>query len=89
MNLRVIKKDVDFIVDEFLSDALLSYSFAKEGAKQDKIMEVINEAIAFRDETIKKISHPEGNTKAYYKTVRDNFNNTIDTLFDKLSAAVK
>ena len=65
MNLRVIKKDVNYLIDEFLNDAL-----------------------DLRDETLTKISHPEGDKKTYYRNLMDGLLSSLDVMYDKLSEAV-
>ncbi len=90
MNLRVIKKDVDFLTQEFLSDAVISLNFAKEEKKKEKILNIINEVIAIRDETFAKINHPDSkNPKAFFHTLGEDFVKAIDAQYDKLSKAIK
>lgn len=90
MNLRVIKKDIDFLIDEFLSDALIGLSFAQDDAKRESITNVINEAVELRHETFAKINHPEKeNVKAFYNKTNEGFLNSLDLIYDKLSEAVK
>lgn len=90
MNLRVVKKDIDFLTDEFLSDALISLGFAQDdNAKREAITDIINEAIDLRAETYSKINHPEKeNIKAFYRTITQNFLESLDAIYDKLSKAV-
>ena len=90
MNLRVFKKDVDFLTEDFLSDALISMGFAREESKRENILGIINEAIDLRDETYAKINHPEeGNLKAYYRKTTEDFLKSLDALCDKLGEAIK
>jgi hypothetical protein len=70
MNLRVFKKDIDFLTEDFLSDALISMGFAREESKRENILGIINEAIDLRDETYVKINHPE---KENLKHVNTNY----------------
>lgn len=90
MNLRVFKKDVDFLVEEIISDALLGLNFAKGSEKEEVIINVINEAVALRDATYTKINHPDKeNIKAYYNGVRREFLESLDGLFEKLSETAR
>ena len=87
MNLRVFKKDIDFLTEDFLSDALISMGFAREESKREKILDIINEAI---DDTYSKINHPEsGNLKAYYRNTTEEFLKSLDALCEKLGEAIK
>ena len=90
MNLRVFKKDVDFLTEDFLSDALISMGFAREESKRENILGIINEAIDLRDEIYAKINHPEeGNLKAYYRKTTEDFLKSLDALCEKLGEAIK
>ena len=90
MNLRVFKKDVDFLTEDFLSDALISMGVAREESKRENILGIINEAIDLRDETYAKINHPEeGNLKAYYRKTTEDFLKSLDALCEKLGEAIK
>ncbi len=59
MNLRVIKKDINYMVDEFVSDAVISMSFHDDNEKAEQIVGLINDVLDLRDETLAKVSHPE------------------------------
>ena len=90
MNLRVLKKDIDFLTEDFLSDALISMSFAREESKREKILDIINEGVDLRDETYAKINHPEkGNLRAYYRQTVEEFLKALDALCEKLGEAIK
>ncbi len=90
MNLRVIKKDVNYITDEIISDALLSMNFSQDEIKNEKIITIINEVLYLREETFNKINHPDKeNIKSYYKNTIEVFLTSIDKLFDKLSTTIK
>ena len=88
MNLRVIKKDVNYLMDEFLSDAFISMSFTEDKEKSGKIVGLANDALDLRDETLTKISHPEGDRRTYYRNLMDGLLSSLDVMYDKLSEAV-
>ncbi|HIZ86694.1 MAG TPA: hypothetical protein IAC03_00830 [Candidatus Coprenecus pullistercoris] len=88
MNLRVIKKDVNFLIDEFLSDVFISMSFTDDAAKSEQIVGLANEALDLRDATLVRISHPEGDKKAYYRNLTDELLSSLDVMYDRLSAIV-
>ncbi len=89
MNLRVIKKDVDYLVDEFLSDTFISMSFNQDEAKGEQMVALANEALDLRDEVFCKINHPEGDRRAYYRNLMDELFGALDVLYDRLSEIVK
>ena len=88
MNLRVIKKDVNYLIDEFLSDAFISMSFTDDEEKSEKIMGLANDALDLRDETLTKINHPEGDRRTYYRNLTEGLLSSLDVMYDKLSEAV-
>ena len=88
MNLRVIKKDVNFLIDEFLSDAFISLSFTDDKEKTEKIVGLANDALDLRDETLTRISHPEGDKRTFYRNLTEGLLSTLDVMYDKLSEAV-
>lgn len=88
MNLRVIKKDINYIVDEFVSDAVISMSFHDDNEKSEQIVGLINDVLDLRDEVLSKVSHPEGDKKAYYRNLTDELLGSLDVMYDKLSGIV-
>ena len=102
MNLRVIKKDVDFLIGEVVDDAFI-YLELHDGANEEKVAEIIDAALDLEDELIDKInSLPKtpkgrkeklrtkgGNAKQYYKEIEKELFEGIDSLYDQLSALSK
>ena len=88
MNLRVIKKDVNYLIDEFISDALISLTFVDDDDKTGKVIGLTNEALELQEETLCKINHPDGERRAYYRNVMDTLLSALDALYDKLSEVV-
>ena len=89
MNLRTIKKDFLFVTNEYLSDciALSDYS---AGKKDDKIQELVNEALALTDSSLEKVNHyPAEDTKAWFKEVSKVFYEGFDSLYLRLSELTK
>ena len=88
MNLRVIKKDVNYLIDEFLSDAFISMGFNEDEEKSGQILDLTNEALDLRDGILARISHPEGDKKSYYRNLTEELLSSRDVMYDKLSAIV-
>ena len=88
MNLRVIKKDVNYLIDEFLSDAFISMSFTDDKDKSGQILDLANDALDLRDETLTKVNHPDGERRSYYRNLTDELLGSLDVLYDRLSAIV-
>lgn len=88
MNLRVIKKDINFLTDEFVSDAFISINFNSDAEKIQQIIDLTNEALDVRDDIICKINHPNGEKRSYYRNLSQEMLSATDALYDKLSAIV-
>lgn len=90
--LRNLKKDVDYLVSEVLSDC---YTFAYlYPEKKENAMTIINSAIEFRNQIFERANKPDG--KADKKLVRNHYKNInkdmltgIDNLFKQISELSK
>ncbi|MBP5539649.1 MAG: hypothetical protein J6X69_07520 [Bacteroidales bacterium] len=89
MNLRVIKKDIDFFVSEFIDDCTLCMALNDE-CDEAKINEIIDEAVDLYNDLKYKVNHPaEGQSKkAYYDAVIKEMFEKLDELCEKLSGAI-
>lgn len=82
-NLRTIKKDVIFLVNELISDCRKIIELHPE--KEEEATKIASEAINLGDETFNKINHrPEGSARSYYKKLNESFLKSIDELFTEL-----
>lgn len=89
MNLRTIKKDVLFVTNEYLSDCI-TFSDYSAGKKDDRVQELINEALVLTDTTLEKINrYPAENVKAYFREITKEFYEGYDALYQKLSEITK
>ena len=90
MNLRVIKKDIEFLVGDFIEDCLLFAMFHEE-VPTEKVEVLMNEANDLADDLIAKVNHPqtEGKLKAYYNQIVKDLHAGLDDLCGKLSALAK
>ena len=90
MNLRVIKKDIEFLVGDFVEDCLMFAMFHpdKDTAEVEKL---INEANELANNLFDKVNHPakDVKAKAWYKGVSQELLAGLDELCKKLSALVK
>lgn len=90
MNLRVIKKDIEFLVGDFVEDCLL---FAMLHPEKDlaQVEGLINEASDLADQLFYKVNHPakDAKKKAYYNGIGAELLNELDKLCEKLSAVAK
>ena len=89
MNLRTIKKDVLFVTNEFLSDCH-TFSDYSAGKKDDKVQELVNDALVLTDTTLDKINrYPAEKVKEYFKDLSKDFYEGYDALYQKLSEITK
>ena len=89
MNLRDIKKDIEYVLSAFVEDCSVVASVnskVAESAAGELMEEAIDLYNELRDEVNIKV---EGSKKAYYNDLRKEILTKTDALYEKLSAAVK
>jgi hypothetical protein len=92
-SLRNLKKDIDYLVFEVLSDCFIFSSIHPDN-KTDELSMIIADAVAFRNDLIARVNNPDGKDnpkilKTYYKTVEKDLLTGVDKLFDRLSSLTK
>jgi len=88
-SVKNLKKDIDFLFFEFISDCFL-FTSIHTGEKRTEVQNLIEEAVAMRNEFIDRVNHPAGKdnpalVKAYYNTVSKDLLEKVDGYFEKLS----
>lgn len=88
MNLRDFKKDVEYLVGEFVDDCALFLMINPHKAS-DEVATVIEEAVdlynSMKDKANEKI---EGKKSAYYAGLRKEMCEKVDALYEKLSSII-
>lgn len=92
-SIRNLKKDIDFLVFEVISDCFTVMS-VQPLDKSDELAEVVADAVKFRNELFSRVKHSGGKnnpelTKAYYKKIKLDLLEGIDALFERLSKITK
>lgn len=88
MNLRDIKKDIEYVIGEFIEDCSLFIAL-NSGSDSKNIDALIDEAVELYNNLKDKVSHPEGeNKKAFYNNIRKELLEKVDGLCERLSEAV-
>ena len=87
-NLRVLKKQIDFCLEEVLFDCEMAICF--QPSKEEAITKVIEEAVAVRNELFVKAMNPaEPHNKSlvrkHYSALRREIAASFSALCDKLS----
>ena len=89
MNLRDIKKDIEYVLSAFVEDCSVVASVNSKVA-ESAAGELMEEAIDLYNELRDKVNiKVEGSKKAYYNELRKEILTKTDALYEKLSAAVK
>jgi hypothetical protein len=88
MNLRGIKKDIEYVLGAFIEDC--SVVAAVNDKACSNAQSLIEEAVDLYNELRDKVNAKfEGTSKAYYNALRKEILTKTDALYEKLSAAVK
>ncbi len=89
MNLRDIKKDIEYVLSAFVEDCTV-VAAVNPKATDAKVAELLDEAVELynhlRNQASAKV---EGPRKAYYNALRKEILEKTDALYTKLSEAVK
>jgi len=89
MNLRDIKKDIEYILSAFVDDC---YFFAtyNPSSSDEELSNLLDEAIDLYNDLKDKANSPvEGPKRAYYNGLRKEMLEKTDALYTKLSETVK
>lgn len=88
MNLRSIKKDIEYVLSAFIEDCSVFASLNSNA--DDKLEELVEEGIALYNDLKDKVNaKAEGSKKAYFNNLRKETLEKTDALYEKLSAIVK
>ena len=89
MNLRDIKKDIEYVISAFIDDCSL-FSSVNSKADDEALGGLLDEAVnLFNDLKDKVNMKPEGKKGAYYASIRQELLEKTDELYAKLSDIVK
>ena len=89
MNLRDIKKDIEYVISAFIDDCYI-FASMRPSASDDELSKLFDEAIDLyndlRDRCAEKV---EGSKKAQFNAIRKDLVIKTDALYNKLSDVVK
>ncbi len=89
MNLRDIKKDIEYVLGAFLDDCSLFATINPEAADAE-LATLFDEAVDLYNELKDKANDKiEGNRRIYFAALRKEMLEKTDALYEKLSEAVK
>lgn len=88
MKLKDIKKDIEYLLGEFIDDCSLFMAFNPD-CNQENLAKLIDEAVdtynSLKDKVNAKV---EGNKKAYFDGIRKELSDSLDSLCEKLSKEI-
>lgn len=88
MNLRDVKKDIDYILSAFIEDCSL-VAAVNPKVSDEKASGLMDSAIELYNELRDKAAKAEGPARAYYNNLRKELLERTDALYTELSEAVK
>lgn len=88
MNLRDIKKDIDYILSAFIEDCSV-VAAVNSKVSEEKATALCEEAVDLYNELRDKVGKVEGPAKEYYNNLRKELLEKSDALYEKLSEAIK
>ncbi|HBZ34816.1 MAG TPA: hypothetical protein PLG03_03225 [Bacteroidales bacterium] len=84
-SLRKIKKDIEYLFTEVISDCW-TYLYFNKGKNEDKIAEIINDAIDLRNDLFKRINHYDRkNARKTFQEINSDLLKGVDELFVRVS----
>lgn len=89
MNLREIKKDIEYVIGAFIDDCSL-FSSVNPKADDEALGVLLDEAVDLYNDLKDKVNvKPEGGKKAHFAAIREELIQKTDGLYAKLSEVVK
>ena len=91
MNLRDIKKDIEYVIGAFIDDCTLFLNMNPDNKNAGAITGLIDKAVdLYNDLRDKVVKGADGEkAKTYFQNIRKELLEKVDALYDELSAAVK
>ena len=87
-NLRTLKKDIDYLVDEAIADCCTFRSFRPE--TEETVYEIIDEVVTLRNNLYSKVNNRQDNpAKPYFKAIKEELIAGVDAAYDRLSSLIK
>jgi hypothetical protein len=89
-SVRKLKKDIDYLIFEVISDCFNFGSLHPE-EKAEEVTDIISDAVVLRNDLIRRVNNPERYedhkvVKSHFKTVEKDLIVGADKLFGRLSA---
>ena len=91
-SIRLIKKDIDYLLSEVVADCYLAIYFHPE--KKDEIVKVMEEAVELRNKLFDWVNNPAEKhsitlIKKHFRYIREELFSKMEELLEKLSAVTQ
>ena len=90
MSLRVLKKDIEFLVNDFIEDCVL-YLELHPGKHDEEVRRIIFETIDFANDLFYRVNHfdKKSNVKEHFKAIKKKKKKGLDAFCDRLSEVAR
>ena len=90
MNLRNIKKDIEYVLGAFIDDCSI-FATINPSTSDEELGKLFDDAVDLYNDLKDKVNAKgiEGKTRTYYVALRKEMLEKTDALYEKLSAIVK
>lgn len=87
-NLRTLKKEIDYCLEEFVFDCDMAICF--QPSKEQEIFDLMRQAVELRNAMMKKVNNPaephnRSLVRKHYAALRVELDNEFEKLFEALS----
>lgn len=88
-SLRVIKKDIDYLVSEVVWDSWALIELGKCG-ESEEALSIIEDALVLREQLFHRVNHPDkSNIKGHYREINNDLESGIDALFERVGGLIQ
>ncbi len=88
-NLRNIKKDIDFLIEEIISDCYLFLNF-HPGKKENEVEAILLDAVNLRNDLFDRVNKaPKGKAKKHFTAISKDLLEGVDKMFQSISGLSK
>ena len=87
-SIRRIKKDIDYLVGEVLSDCY-TFMYLYPEKKHEEAVVIIQDTVNLRNELIERTRKIDGKSKAHFRTIFEDLLKGVDALFGRISELTK
>ena len=89
-SIRNLKKDIDYLVFEVISDCYL-FAELHPGEKTEELSAIMADAVNLGNDLIARVNNPDGKdnpkiVRDFYRSVKNDLLDGVDKLFERLSA---